>query len=467
MFLAPHHFQAQRRHAESELATALGLLSPFAWGVASVALDREALAGGTLALLHATGRFPDGTLLDVADAAHAPAPLGLAEHFSPARDAHVVHVVLPEWRPDAANVLDIDGNGAAAAAFAGVAPGTPEPRWHAATRVVADEVSGLDQAPVRVALPRLRLALDDALPPGAVSLPIARLRRDGAGHVVPDEEFVPPSLTLQASPRLLALVDGLVAMLEAKGAALAATLAPAGAAATPGGASGYAGNELATRWLLHAVRSAEAPLRHLRAIGHVHPERLWTECVRLAGALCTFALGTRARDLPAYAHDDLTGCFDALERHLRTHLDVVVAARTLALPMAPAPQEVLGGTLHVAAVSDPRALAPTAAWYLAVHPGQNAPPDLALRAAQWVPQLVKVCGSRFVPELVRRAFPGLPLQHLPAPPPALAPRPGATYFALALDGPCAQAIRDGRDVGAYVPDALAGAALEVVVLLPE
>jgi type VI secretion system protein ImpJ len=83
-------------------------------------------------------------------------------------------------------------------------------------------------------------------------------------------------------------------MLDAKGSALAAA-APPGAVPSGAGPAAYVGNELATRWLLHAVRSAEAPLRHLLATRGAHPERLWLELSRLAGALCTFSLDLRAR----------------------------------------------------------------------------------------------------------------------------------------------------------------------------
>jgi type VI secretion system protein ImpJ len=482
MYLAPHHFQAQARHAEAEIAHLPTLLTPFAWGLAAVAIDREALANGTLALVHASGRFPDGTPLLVGAAEEAPPPLALADHVSPLRDAHVAYVVIPAWSAGAPNLEDVEeGNGAADTTTGWATPvhgraGTngdapTEPRYAAVTRLVTDEVGGIEQVPVRVAIPRLRLALDDALPPDAIALPVARLLRDGTGHLVVDDGFVPPCLRLSASPRLIGFLDALLAMLEAKGAALAATLGASAAttAGTPaaGTPAAYAGNEVATRWLLHAIRSAQAPLRHLRAVGHVHPERLWTECARLMGALCTFSLTTRADDLPRYTHDDLTGAFDAIERLLRVHLDVVIASRTLAVPFAAGAQEVLGGTLYVAPVTDPRALAPEARWFIAVHPTAGAPSDFAVRAAQLVPQLVKVCGSRFVAELVRRAYPGLPLAHLPAPPATLAPRPGAAYFELTREGPCATAIRDGRDVGAYVPDALGGGTLELVVQLPD
>lgn len=468
MYLAPHHFQAQRRHFEESVATAVAALFPFAWGVSAAALDAEALANGLLSLSRAQGIFPDGTPFDVPAADPPPVPRTLAEHFSPAREAHVVHLVLPAWRRDGGNVHENDepGEGTDAGAFAeftagafhGAAYAAEMPRYLAVARTVVDEASGRDAADVRFAAKNLTLMLDDALPEGAVHLPLARVRRDGAGRFATDPDYVPPCVNYAASPRLVGLLRGVIGMLEAKGAALAATLPAAG---PPNGASGeapsaYAGNELATRWFLHAVRSAEAPLRHLHNVRHAHPEHLWRELARLAGALCTFSLTTQPRDLPAYAHDDLGTCFAAIERHIRGHLDVVVASSAVVVPLART-----SDVLHAATVTDPRCFAPDARWFLGVS-AALPPNDVALR----VPQLLKVCAARYVLELVRRAYPGLPVQHVPAPPPGLAPRAGVTYFEFALAGPCGQGLRDTHELGVYVPDGLPEASLELAVLAP-
>ena len=468
MFLAPHHFQAQRRHFEDAVARGLDALFPFAWGVSSVAVDVEALANGTLALAHASGLLPNGTPFHLPEADLPPPPLDLAQHFSPTRDAHTVYLVLPAWRRDAPNVDGADAEddsgprlftGAEDAFGApangdGAPPGGP--RFVAVTRTVVDEASGRDAAPIRFAAKNLRLALDGAIPDGAVALAVTRVRRDGAGRFAVDGDYVPPCLTYAASDRLAGLLRGLVGMLEAKGAALAASLAPAAAVSGAAGPSAYVGNELATRWLLHAVRSAEAPLRHLAAVRHAHPERLWAEVARLAGALCTFSLGTQPRDLPQYAHDDLGGCFGALERHVRVHLDAVVAASAVVVPLART-----SAVLHSAVVADARCFAPGARWFLGVTAALPAA-EVAAR----VPALVKACASRYVLELVRRAYPGLGVQHVPAPPAGLAPRPGVTYFELTLAGPCSQGLQDTREFGVYVPDGLPDARLELAVLVP-
>jgi type VI secretion system protein ImpJ len=209
--------------------------------------------------------------------------------------------------------------------------------------------------------------------------------------------------------------------------------------------------------MLHAVRSAEAPLRHLLAARTAHPERLWRELSRLAGALCTLAIGASARELPTYAHDDLGGAFDALERHVRQHLDVVVASRVVVMPLTRSTD-----TLHVTPVGDPRCFQHGARWFLAVR-SSVGPAETAAR----VPVLAKACASKFVLELVRRAFPGLPLEHLPAPPPTLAPRPDRTYFAITLGGPCEKALQESHEFGVYVPDGIPDATLELAVMVPE
>jgi type VI secretion system protein ImpJ len=141
---------------------------------------------------------------------------------------------------------------------------------------------------------------------------------------------------------------------------------------------------------------------------------------------------------------------------LRAQLDVVVAARGVVIPLARETE-----VLYTAAVPDPRCHEPGARWFLGVRAALPA-----AETAARVPRLAKVCSSRFVPELVRRAHPGLVLSHVPAPPPGIAPRPELVYFEVALDGPCARAVRDMRDVGVYVPDGVPDAVLELAVLVP-
>ena len=192
MYLAPHHFQAQRRHFDDAVALTLSTLFAFAYGVVSAALDEEALRNGTLALLHARGILPDGTPFSIPDGDAAPAPSRLADRFSPTRDGHVVHLALPAWQRDGANVRGVDAGGAgdaeAPAAWASPLEASGDPRFVAVAHEVVDEVSGQERSSIPFAAKNLRLALDDELVPGDVTLPVAWVRRDGAGHFVVDAD---------------------------------------------------------------------------------------------------------------------------------------------------------------------------------------------------------------------------------------------------------------------------------------
>ena len=99
-----------------------------------------------------------------------------------------------------------------------------------------------------------------------------------------------------------------------------------------------------------------------------------------------------------------------------------------------------------------------------------------MRRARWIlqprdaviartPQLVKVCSSQFVAELVKRALPGCALTHLPVPPPAISARVDTQYFGVSKSGPCWDHILQTRRVGIYVPGELPEPELELLVVL--
>src|SRR5205814_9138714 len=103
----------------------------------------------------------------------------------------------------------------------------------------------------------LRLFAETEAAPDWVSLPLARVVRDGAGQFAYDESFIPPSLHVTSSEILSSLLHGLIQKLEQKSGDLSLTRK------TPRrSAVGFAGRDIAGFWLLHTVNSAIAALRH-------------------------------------------------------------------------------------------------------------------------------------------------------------------------------------------------------------
>ena len=430
MHLAQHHFQQQGRYFQDATAFAVATLFAKPYGLLGCEMDRDALQNGTVSMLHARGVMPDGLPFHFPHD-DVPEPLEIGEIFSPTQDAHDVLLAIPPFQAGGFNCT-LDPQAAA--------NGT---RYRAERVRVADETTGQDEAEVVLARKNFRLLLEGVGEPGElVSLPIARVRRDGSGRFMYDPHYVPPCLQIGASARLLELTRRLVDLLESKAEELAGRRA----------ASAQGATELAGFWLAHSVHASLAPLRNHLEHRASHPERLFVELGRLAGALCTFGMEAHPRDLPVYDHDRPGPGFDALDRHIRAHLEVVLPTRAARIPLTQTRP-----SFHAAPVSDRRAFS-GAAWYLGVRSNLSRA-DLLKR----VPELVKVCSEKFIEELVRRGMAGLALEHEAAPPAAISPRPGSEYFRIITSGPCWNSITDTATVGAYVPTALSDAELELVV----
>jgi type VI secretion system protein ImpJ len=84
-----------------------------------------------------------------------------------------------------------------------------------------------------------------------------------------------------------------------------------------------------------------------------------------------------------------------------------------------------------------------------------------------VPQLAKVCSAKFTLELVRRAFPGMRIEHIPFPPASIAPRADTQYFSVDRAGPCWDTLSSTHEIGVYLPDAIPRAEVELIVLAEE
>lgn len=427
MHLAQHHFQAQSRFFEDTTAFTVSSLFFRSYGFASLELDRESLLNGTVSLTHARGILPDGLGFHFPHDP-PPEPLPLRDRFSPTQESHVVLLALPSYRPGAANCAPDDGSDRGPY------------RYVPLREEVSDEVSGEEHNPVALAGKnfRLLLASDDA--EGLVSLPVARIRRDGSGNFVYDDTFMPPAVRIGAAQPLVEMLDRLVGMLEAKAESLATQRGPGGI-------------EVAELWLAHAVHAGLPVLRHHRAALGAHPEEVYAEVARLAGALSTFSLDADAATLPLYDHADLGGCFGALERAIRERLEVVLPSGPLRIPL-----EASDEGLYTASIHDRRAME-GGEWYLGV---RSSVGDAEVISS--TPRLVKICSARHIVRLVKEAFPGLELAHVPVPPTEVRARPGTHYFHVGRTEPCWASIVDTAEVGVYAPAALADAVLELVVV---
>jgi type VI secretion system protein ImpJ len=436
MYLGPHHFQAQSRYFEDTVHFALSSLYFAGFGLGGFELDREALLNGTLALVHARGVFPDGLVFQMPDADPLPAAREISDLFSPVRESVVAHLAIAPRVPDGLN-CDLNA-----------ADDSPA-RYVAENVTLHDDNTGRDEKPVRLGRKNVRLLLDTEVTGDMVTLPLARIRRDSAGHFVFDPDFIPPCLEIAASERLMMLLRRLVEIMEEKSANL--TRQKVGGAKS---SAGWSAQEVSNFWFLHAVNSHLASLRHFCFSKRGHPEELFSELSRLAGALCTFGLDSHPRALPLYDHTNLQECFDALDEHIRRHLELLMPTNCIPIPL-----EQMGAYYWTGPIPDQRCL-DRCRWIFAIR-SKIGEGDLIERT----PRLVKICSKKFIARLVQSAMPGLGLGHVSIPPAAVSPRLETQYFAVNRSGGCWESVVQTREVGIYVPGEIPQPEIELLVVL--
>lgn len=435
MHLAQHHFQAQNRYVEDSLQFAIAQLVFAPYGFAGYELDAESLRNGVVQLTHARGIMPDGLAFDMPTSDAPPEPIRVDDAQSPIQDGLIVSLAIPSFREGQANTA-VNGETSAISS-----------RYRAQPLTRRDDATGRDERTVSVGRKNFRLTTDANPTEGLVTLPVARVSRAPSGQLVYDEQYIPPVLQVGGSPRLLDILQRLVEVLDAKSDSMGR--------GRRGSAGEFAAQEIASFWLLHSIHSSLAPLRHILLTRQAHPERLFVEMARLGGALCTFSLDAQPRSLPRYQHERLDECFGALDRHIRANLEIVAPGGAIVIPLQQTEASLWSGT-----ITDQRAIsAPAARWILGVR--SSARQHEVVRTVQ---QLVRVCTSRFLPKLVSRALPGLPLTHMPLPPAGISPRSDTTYFSIEKTGPCWETLLTDPNVGIWVPDSVPNADIELMVL---
>jgi type VI secretion system protein ImpJ len=438
MYLGPHHFQAQNRYFEDSMHFATKSLWYEAYGFVGFELDHEALRNGMVSLKHARGVFADGLPFDLPECDLPPSPRGISELFPPTRDSLVAMLAIPRRKFDGQNCV-LEPQTESATRFLGVA------------KTVCDDTTGHDEKEVRLGQKNLRILFDveEETASGMELIPMARIRRDTKGHFVFDAAFIPPCLELTASETLLLLLRRLIDILEEKSTTLQRERSAQGTFQT-----GMSARDVSSFWFLHAINASLGPLRHLCFSKRGHPEELYREMARLAGALCTFGIDSHPRSLPAYDHRDLEKCFREVDEHIRRHLEIMIPSQTITIPLKETTKSFFEGEL-----ADSRTRGPSR-WLLAI----RAPMGEA-DLIQKVLAVIKVCSAKFVPELVKRALPGMGLTHVPVPPSQIAARVEWQYFSVNRAGPCWEHIQQTRQVGVYVPKDIPNPEMELLVIV--
>jgi type VI secretion system protein ImpJ len=400
MFLQPQHFQQHDRHLDHQRRLLTQQLQGHAWGFSSVQLDEAALQLGKIALVNAQGLTPDGVAFSVPASDAAPPALDIPADV---RNELVV-LALVLQRP---GVVETDAEQAA---------GSMGPRFAVSEVNVADSNASIDrEAPIQVGRLNLRLMLARDARDGYASMAIARVvERRADNRLMLDTTLVPPLLHAGAHVVTDGYLRELCGLLHQRGEALASRLAAPGR----GGVG-----EIADFLLLQTVNRHQARFNHLQTLPLLHPERLYSACVELAGELAVFRESRRPSRYADYQHDELALSFRPVMDELRQSLSMVLEQTAIPIEL----QERKYG-VRVALIPDVQ-LQRTAVFVLAV--SAQLPGD-ALRAR--FPTQVKIGPVEKIRDLVNLQLPGVTLRPLPVAPRQIPYHAGHHYFELETTG---------------------------------
>ena len=396
MFIGTQHFQQHDRYLENLIDARSRPLAVGAWGFSELLIDQGLLAQGKLTIVSARGLLPDGTPFNIPHDDLAPSPLTIDESL---RDG-LVYLALPLKRAGSRDTVD-EGEALGGA------------RYLSQVREVRDDNAPFEnRAPVALGSRALRLlTAEDGLGDYA-AIGLVRVKEKRADRaLVLDDSYIPPVLDVTASKPLTAFRSELLGLLHQRGEALAGRVVASGA----GGAS-----EIADFMLLQLVNRAQPLISHLNQISPLHPERLYSELVSLAGEFATFSSsGRRPAAFPAYQHDDLALSFAPVMQALREALSMLIDSKATPIPIV---EKAYG--IHVAMLAD-RGLIDNASFILVVRADI---PSETLRGR--FAQQSKVGSVEHIRDLVNLQLPGIGLLPLPVAPRQIPFHAGSTYYEL-------------------------------------
>ena len=384
---------------ENALEARTRFVTPYPWGFASIEIDRDLAHQGKFALRRASGVLPDGGLFDFPGDSPAPAPIDVPDSAS----GQTIWLTAPARAENAREVAPPAAEGAS--------------RYAIGTETVIDSTSHLRvEEEIEVAYPRLAYEIRKTQKPGFVSLALARLVEVHDNTLVFDEKFAPPVLLAAAHPTVEGWLDRVIGWISAK----LDELARYASDPTAGG-----GLQSADYLMLQMLNREMPVLQHFRRSRSLHPERLYEELLRVAGELATFATPERrAREYDPYAHDELEPTFAPVLRDIQDFLSAQLDRRAIRLELIErAPNA------YVSTIKD-RTLFRNATFILEV----SARRPLS-EIQQSLPAYLKVGPNTKMNEIVHAHLPGVPLVHLPTPPPQIRAITDHVYFYLDRTSP--------------------------------
>jgi len=435
IFLRPQHFQQQDLHVDAQFQRCLNLMHAHPWGVRALEVDQDALTNGLMRFNRLDMAFQDGTFFE---APHSePLPLARSLNDIPNLGSEVlVHACLP--------LLNAYGHNSSEA-------GADTKRT---MRYLTEKVQTTDlftealESEIEALKVNVTLLMEVENRDGFLSVPLARLLKRPTGAWAVDEAFVPPLLSIQGAPPVMAMLRRIIDILMIKSQALTSTHRERVKSVVE-----YGTSDIASFWLLHTVNRSFPLLNHFLRFPQVHPEELYKNLAQLGGELVTFSSTLTLGDIPPYQHLELTETFQRFDALIRELLETVISSRFMVIPLQSTRPSFFVGRLE----SD--RFAENTDYYLSVsseHP--------AAQIIENVPLKLKVGSPDDVEKILHSAMAGVRLNHVTQTPSAVPVRIGNHYFELDPHGLIYERMLTSRSICIYAPAALPDMKFELIAV---
>ena len=440
MNLDPHHFQQWDRAHRHAGRRRLEAACPYGWGFTDLQLDEERLRNGDVVVTRCAGFFPDGTALEMPTVDPAPEPRNVRESFGPTGETLRVFLAVAATSANGREQLPADDRASHA-------------RHRTDTVIVSDETPGGEDRPVEIARLNTQIRLDGEALTSFLTLPIATVERKPDGTFQQSENFIPPVLRIDASPRICRLVERLLERLVDWQRMLRGRLA------TVRRRHDLSPPDALALALLQAVAITIPVWKHHHRSGSAHPVDLYLSLAQLASHLAALAPPAAFGDpdasapVPAYDHDDLSSVFTPLIDQLHDHLNEtppsspcetvrLVRERDHLFTARLSEEQLASGRLYLSVRSDSE--------------GREPPDELA--------DLLRIASPQTIDPVLKSYTRALPVRTLPTGPAGAPVDPGARYFQLVQTGPFWEAIEDAGAIAIFVPHSPGNLDLELLAL---
>jgi type VI secretion system protein ImpJ len=417
MFLQPQHFQQQDAYHDARLRRYLHLLLPFGWGVKSIVINEAALQNFRLEIEQCELVTWEGTIVRF-QGSSLPSnarlqPRTFEDAMDPGGRPLGVYLGLKQLQWEEPNV-------ASSEPAAGRSPAAGKRRRYSLQELPTPDLftsNGQGYA-LQYLLHEVQILFDDEIGSAQDSelVKIATLERTAEGRgAVLSRRYIPPCVSVRASPVLEGMLKELRDLLTAKGRELAEYKSQRKVHTVNLGS-----RDTVFLLMMQTVNRYIPLFHHHLEVEETHPCDFYALMRQLIGELSTFSesVSVLGGPLPAYRHDQLWECFEPALRLAKELLNELTKGPDYVVPL------VFDGEYFAGAL-DKRFFEGSNRYYLSIK--VDMPPREVLRR---LTETGKICSREEMEALRKQAIPGLNVAYLENPPEELPRRAHCSYFVI-------------------------------------